>query len=545
MTVTTGAVTIGRSSATPSRVQRSGPALAWACGMIVAAVFLATLLVGGGPPPWDTVLKGLALLPVCVLIAAGRPEIAVGWLAFGISGMFALQGLAAQAIERGPGTLASWAVLYLDRASAVIVPVTWLALILLPDGRLPSPRWRPVAVGVLGLQVTLIVGWCLLQGNAAAPDSTHPVTGQNPIGLLPETWTGALDSAALPVLMGPYLLIVWAVVVRVRRATGDERRRMVSMLGAVVLFAFALFVSEAAEGSSPVAADAIDVVGALVLGAGLAAAVLRRRMHEVDVVIHHGLVYGVLTLMIAGAYVGLVAVFGAVGEDLPPFGTGLIAGTVALALLPLRGALQRLLGRALRGDVRDPSAAVRRLTDTMTQATTLDAVVDGLARATRISLRAAAVTVEVEGRVAQIGTPGTGERVALPLRAGDQRVGVLQVVFGAARRVQRQERDLLEELADHGGRAIHAVLMAEALLANRQLLVSAREEERSRLRRDLHDELGPTLAGLAMQLNGLQQVLAGDPATAAERLGRLEGATRGALDDVRRLSRDLRPPSLD
>jgi signal transduction histidine kinase len=87
--------------------------------------------------------------------------------------------------------------------------------------------------------------------------------------------------------------------------------------------------------------------------------------------------------------------------------------------------------------------------------------------------------------------------------------------------------------------------MAEALLANRQLLVSAREEERSRLRRDLHDELGPTLAGLAMQLNGLQQLLAIDPATAAKRMARLEAAARHALDDVRRLSRDLRPPSLD
>ncbi len=539
------AVTVGRSAAAPSRIRRVGPALAWACGAVVAAIFAATLLVSGGPVPWDAVVKGVALLPFCVLIAAGRPEIALGWLAFGVSGMFALQGLCAEAIEHGPGTLTSWALMYLDRASALIVPVSWLALMLLPDGRLPSRRWRGVAVGVLVLQVALISGWCLLEGSAAAPDSTHRVAGENPIGVLPETWTGPIDSAALPILVGPQLLLLLAIVVRVRRAVGEERRRLVSLLGAVVLFAFSQFLSEAAEGYSRVAADGLDVVGGIVLGAGLTAAVLRRRMHEVEVVIHHGLVYGVLTLTIAGVYVGLVAVFGALGQDLPPFGIGLVAGTVALALLPLRGVLQRVLGRALYGDVHDPRAAVRRLTETVTEATTLDAVIDGLARATRTSLRAAAVTVEVQGRVAQIGTPGTGEQIALPLRAGDERVGALEVVFPAARRVQRQERELLDELADHGGRAAHAVLMAEALLANRQLLVSAREEERSRLRRDLHDELGPTLAGLAMQLNGLQEVLASDPATAAERLGRLEAATRGALDDVRRLSRDLRPPSLD
>jgi len=85
------------------------------------------------------------------------------------------------------------------------------------------------------------------------------------------------------------------------------------------------------------------------------------------------------------------------------------------------------------------------------------------------------------------------------------------------------------------------VLLSEALLTNRQLLVTAREEERSRLRRDLHDELGPTLAGLAMQLNGLQEVLREEPDTAAERMARLEAVARQALDDVRQISRELRP----
>jgi signal transduction histidine kinase len=531
--VSTGAVTIGRPSAAASRIERVGPALAWACGATVAAILVATLLVGGGHPPWDAVLKGMALLPVCVLISAGRPGIAVGWLAFGASGMFALQGLATEVAERGNGTLAALALMYQDRASALIMPATWLALMLLPDGRLPSRRWRPVAAWVVFLQVTLITAFSLVEVDA------------NPIGVVPASWKAPIDAAAFPILMGPILLLVGAIALRVRRAAGDERRRLVSMLGAVVLFAIALFLSDAAEAYSPVAGDAIDVLGALVLGAGLTAAVLRRRMHDVDVVIHHGLVYGLLTLAIAAVYVGLVAVLGAVGEDLPAFGTGLVAGVVALVLLPLRGVLQRLLRRALYGDATDPHAAVRRLTETVTEATTLNAVIDGLARATRTSLRAAAVTVEVQDRVAQIGTPGTGEAIALPLRAGDDHVGTLYVVFPAARRVQPPERALLGELADHGGRAVHAVLMAEALLANRQLLVSAREEERSRLRRDLHDELGPTLAGLAMQLNGLQEVLASDPATAALRLGRLEAATRNALDDVRRLSRDLRPPSLD
>ena len=133
----------------------------------------------------------------------------------------------------------------------------------------------------------------------------------------------------------------------------------------------------------------------------------------------------------------------------------------------------------------------------------------------------------------------------VPLVSGDVQVGTLEVGFGRGRRPGTGESALLAELADHGGRAVHAVLLSEALLTNRQLLVTAREEERSRLRRDLHDELGPTLAGLAMQLNGLQAVLREDPVTASERLVRLEAVARQALDDVRRLSRELRPPALD
>ena len=133
----------------------------------------------------------------------------------------------------------------------------------------------------------------------------------------------------------------------------------------------------------------------------------------------------------------------------------------------------------------------------------------------------------------------------LPLVSGDLRVGSILVELPRGRRSHQRDRDLLAQLADHGARAVHAVQLADALLTNRQLLVTAREEERSRLRRDLHDELGPTLAGLAMQLGGLQEILRTDPATAAERLTRLEAAARHALDDVRRVSRELRPPSLD
>jgi signal transduction histidine kinase len=121
----------------------------------------------------------------------------------------------------------------------------------------------------------------------------------------------------------------------------------------------------------------------------------------------------------------------------------------------------------------------------------------------------------------------------------------ISLAWPPGRRLARDDEALLDDLARQGGRTVTALLLAEALLASRQQLVTAREEERARLRRDLHDELGPTLAGLVMQLAGLRQILEESPELAATRVPRLEEAARSALEDVRRVSRVLRPPSLD
>jgi signal transduction histidine kinase len=93
--------------------------------------------------------------------------------------------------------------------------------------------------------------------------------------------------------------------------------------------------------------------------------------------------------------------------------------------------------------------------------------------------------------------------------------------------------------------AVQAVLLSDALRAGRQRLVVAREEERRRLRRDLHDSVGPTLAGLAMQLGALRPMVGTEPDAVAQRLDHLEEAARQALTTVRRLSHGLRPPALD
>lgn len=104
---------------------------------------------------------------------------------------------------------------------------------------------------------------------------------------------------------------------------------------------------------------------------------------------------------------------------------------------------------------------------------------------------------------------------------------------------------LLEELARQASLAAHAVRLSSDLQLSRERLVAAREEERRRLRRDLHDGLGPTLAGIALGLDVADNMLTDDPQGARDLLRDLKQETASSIGDVRRLVNNLRPPALD
>ena len=513
---------------------------AWLVACLALALVVAAALLDAGDQPWKLVLVPAFWVVPGALVASGRPRNPLGWLMLAVGTLFAVAAFATQWVEAGHVSGAAWAVWAADRGSAALVPCTLAVFLLLPDGRLPSPRWRPVASAAISLQGLLVLAWSLVSGPAAAPGSAWPLHRPNPLGLLPANWGQVLEGLDGWLLQAPLLLGVAAVAVRLGRPA--ERSRLVDVLVAAIVFGLLVVAGRALW---PAVADLLDVLGSALLAIALTAAVLRRRLHEVEVVVHRAFVYAALTALIAGGYVAVVAMLGSRSAELPPLGVGVVTAALALLLMPLRERLQRLLDLAVYGDTRRPHVAVRRLADSVSDATTLESVVSGLARTTAASLRAQWVAVEVEGHRGVHGRPTDGGLARVPLVSGELQVGTLEVGFARGRRPGAAESALLAELADHGGRAVHAVLLSEALLVNRQLLVTAREEERSRLRRDLHDELGPTLAGLAMQLNGLQSVLREDPDTAAERMARMEAVTRQALDDVRRVSRELRPPALD
>ena len=499
-----------------------------------------------GQVQWKLVVLPVFFAIPGALIAAGRPQVPVGWLLLAVAGLLGGAAFGAEWATTTDRLGSAWAVWWTDRFSAYAVPCVLLALLLLPDGRLPSRAWRPIVAIAVGAQVLLVSAHCLTRGTAAGEDTSFSadVRGlENPLGILPRAVNDVAASLEPWLLQASLLLVLVAIGVRLWRGHADERLRLGDVLLAAGVF---VVLSVLGHALWPAAADVLDVIGGTLLGVSITVAVLRRRLGGLDVVLHHSFVYAVLTALIALGYVGMVALLARVGVTLPPFGQGVLTAAIALAMLPVRGWLQRGVATALYGDRGNPYAAVRRLDAQLSGSTTLADALDGIARTTTSALRVPWAAVEVAGHRTEHGSRPQGASVIM--RSGVDDAGhpmTMSVACPRGRRLTGEDAALLDDLARQGGRTVTALLLAEALLASRQQLVTAREEERARLRRDLHDELGPSLAGLVMQLAGLRELLEESPDLVATRVPRLEEAARSALEDVRRVSRALRPPSLD
>lgn len=538
----------------PGRTERVATLVAWTSAAVVVVISVLAAAVSAtdssSATPWKQIVVAGTWAVPGALIAARRPRIAVGWLILGVALLFvgtvASDQWMQRATARGTEAGVDWAIWFTDRFSAVLVILTFLALVLLPDGALPSRRWRPVVLCIVAVQSVTVAAWALVSGPAAAPDSELSPTLtrlENPLGILPSAVGESVYGLDVLVLQLPLLLCPVAFAVRLRRAEGDERARVGLILLAVTTFVLFVVVGRALW---PAAAHLLDIAGAILLATVLAAAVLRRWLREVDVVVHHTVAFGLLTLLIAGLYVVTVAVAASFGEELPAFGSGIVAAVVALCVLPLRERLQRLTTQLLYGDRRQPYEALQRLAERTHDASSLEGVLSELAATVVASLRVPWARVEVEGDAVEVGArPHVAEQRSTELFSRGRRMGTISVAAGAGRSFRDEDVALLDDLGRHGGVAVQAVVLAEAVVASRQRLVVAREEERRQIRRDLHDQLGPTMASIAMQLGALRGIVHSDPDRLAEQLTRLERVAQKSLEDVRRVARELRPPALD
>ena len=225
--------------------------------------------------------------------------------------------------------------------------------------------------------------------------------------------------------------------------------------------------------------------------------------------------------------------------------SALVTVLVALALAPVLPRLQRQVDRWMYGDRGDPARVATRVSEQLA-ARDRDGDLTGVAAALTEALRLPYVAVATgSGIIAESGTRPT-VTAELPLSYGGTDVGELVVGLRAGeRRLAAADRATLDVLAASLAVAVRAIDLTADLERSRERLVVAREEERRRIRQDLHDGLGPTLTGVALSADAAANLIDSDPAAARALLTDLRRDTRVALGDVRRVVDDLRPPALD
>ncbi|MET7702248.1 histidine kinase [Streptomyces sp. NPDC005485] len=512
--------------------------------LVQVAVGAVALAVAGVPVAdvtrYDMVVDlamGFAYGVCGTLIALHRPRNPLGWLllAFGLGHAFTglSIGLTAEGLTAGWPTAPLRALTTVGRYTWITGSATVLALayFLFPDGRLPGRRWRPVLIAQLvtaplDILVWATSDWGLFHGTAAEPLFVPLPSGWGPVLHMVELVKAGLVLAA----------VLAAFAVRYRRGGEQERRQLLWLIAGVLPLGFNL-VLLAVGFPVPVSWLALPMPVAITI------AVLRHEVLDIRLVVSRGVLYGVLTVAVIASYVGLVTFFQSLLDPAPELiGPALITVALALVFEPARRLLQAMVDRALYGDRHDPVRAVSRIGKRLA-GTGVGAVPEAVGEGLRLPY----VCLVTESGAAGGSWGSRGELThTVALDYDGRTVGELILGLRPGER-QPGPADLavLELLAVPLAAALHATDLSRQLQQSRERIVAAREEERRRIRRDLHDGLGPTLAGAAFQADAVRNLLGFAPDRAAALLTELRAEIGGAVGEVRRLVDGLRPPDLD
>jgi signal transduction histidine kinase len=279
---------------------------------------------------------------------------------------------------------------------------------------------------------------------------------------------------------------------------------------------------------------------------------------EIDVIIHRTLVYGMLTACVVALYVLVVVGLGALLQTQGNLGLSLLAtGLIAVLIQPLHTRLQRAVNHLLYGERDEPYTVIshlgQRLEATLAPEAVLPTIVETVTQALKLPYAAISLKQDGEDVIAAFSGRVADELTRLPLVYQGEPIGDLLLAPRArGETFSSADRTLLADLALQAGIAVHTVRLTtdlqrltKELQHSRTELVTAREEERRRLRRDLHDGLGSVLASLNWRAGALRMLLFRDPVAADALVVEQQNTIQAAIGDIRRLVYDLRPPALD
>ena len=422
-------------------------------------------------------------------------------------------------------------------ALALLIP---LALLLFPDGHLPGRGWRWLVV-MLGLNgVILTVAGVLDPYGGLTAEIGVPGYPAWP-DFWPIVWFLAASQALIPVSFAAVLV---ALVLRYRRASDRVRRQLLWLVQALILVVGSFTV----EGVLGLESLILGVAPILLVPLAITVAILRHRLLDIRLVVSRSVLYLLLTGGVVAGYLALVTTLEATVRRQVPLNYSLLATLViALAFNPVRVWLQRLVDRAFYGARKDPVRAIAAVGARLGEAGEsaglgLPGVLEALCRVMRLP----AAAVVTDGKQVAVFGELPAARHAIALRSGDSVLGELIVGLRAGEhRLDAADEHVLTLLAAPLAVAVQAGRLADELRVSRERIISGREEERRRIRRDLHDGLGPVLTGVVLNADAARLLLATDRDRSAALLADVRDQTIGAIEEIRRLVYELRPPALD
>jgi signal transduction histidine kinase len=556
-------------------------------GALVIAVLVVSSIAHQPASGLPVVVLILALLGVGTAVAHRRPAHRMGWIMLGASGFLLLTGVGGSyavldyrehhgALPLGP------AAVLLQPSWAPAIVLFLLTVLLYPDGHLPSRRWRRPVFALLVIAAAWQLGAyaiatdTIVAGHIDIVPSGDLAQIDNPTGAW--AWWGFVQLLFFSAAAGVLVAWVSSQVVGYRKLSGERRTQQKWLLaGAAIATGSFLLIIPAVVSDAPVAQALgnFSPVGIVAIPVAIGIGILRFDLYDLDVVVSRSITYGVLALAVSVLYLAIVVLLSLlVNHGDRSLGISLVATvSAAAAFQPLRTRAQRMADRIVYGRRATPYEAVTHLADRLAGSYDVNRV---LTEAAQVMVQATAaergdVWLRAQnGLLAPLASWPADVPAPEPVRAAIVEAGVLDgrraiapvrhqgVLLGAVGVTKRvgetsseSELRLLGHLASQAGLVLHNAKLAadlqrrlEELVASRQRLVSAQDEARRRLERDLHDGAQQRLIALNMKLGQLRSHLPQSDREAEASLEQLRSELDAALDDIRTTSRGIYPPLL-
>jgi signal transduction histidine kinase len=434
-----------------------------------------------------------------------------------------------------------------------------LLVMLLPDGRPVSRRWRWLVYLALAEGAIRLTGFMAL----------WPLRGIRLLGNIEPTTPGVPLLTKLSIFDFPLFAVVTlasfaSMVVRFVRSRGEERLQLKWITLGVVILGVEFVISLIHSTSTVV--DAIAIVP---LGVAIAFAILKYRLYDIDVVINKALVYGAMAGFITSVYVAIVVGIGhAIGSN-RNLGLSILAtALVAVAFQPVRERVQRFANRLVYGHRATPYEVLSQFSGGMALAVATEELLPRMARMVAEGTGAARADVwlhvgpelireatwpEGNGGLRSVVTvSGDGDAVSapgadatIPVRHQGELLGVIGVSKSPGEAIAPAEAKLLKDLASQAGLVLRNVRLVEELKTSRQRLVSAQDQERRRLERDLHDGAQQRLVAISLVLRMARGLVRPDAdADLGSRLDQASEQLALALSELREFARGIHPAIL-